>query len=69
MTGLDKYRERKKEKCHEEESDEEEISVTVCRSLKMTEIEGVRKEFTRHQNESLVTWLLRCWDSWDGSLL
>ena len=55
-------------KRHEEDSDEEEISITVRQPLKMTEIQGSRKEFTRCTNETLVTWLLRCWDSGTSSL-
>lgn len=51
-----------------EESDEEEISITVRRPLKMTEIQSSRKEFTRHPNGILVTWLLRCWDGGASSL-
>lgn len=57
-----------KTKRHEEESDEEEISITVRRPLKMTEIQSSRKEFTRRLNETLVTWLLRCWDGGASSL-
>ncbi len=47
-------------KKHGEENHEEEISITVCRPLKITEIQGSRKEFTRCTNETLVTWLLCC---------
>ena len=57
-----------KTKRHGEASDEEEVSISVCRPLKMTEIQGSRKEFTRHPNKTLVTWLLRCWDGEAGSL-
>ncbi|XP_048786387.1 uncharacterized protein LOC125686447 [Lagopus muta] len=34
----------------------------------MTEIQGSRKEFTRRPNESLVSRLVRCWDSGAHSL-
>ncbi|XP_048786377.1 uncharacterized protein LOC125686442 [Lagopus muta] len=34
----------------------------------MTEIQGSRKEFTRRPNETLVSWLVRCWDSGAHSL-
>ena len=34
----------------------------------MTEIQSSRKEFTRRPNETLVTWLLRCWDGEASSL-
>ena len=57
-----------KTKRHGEASDEEEVSISVCRPLKMTEIQGSRKEFTRHPNKTLVTWLLRCWDGGASSL-
>ena len=40
----------------------------IRQPLKMTEIQGSRKEFTRCTNETLVTWLLRCWDSGTSSL-
>ena len=50
-------------KRHGKESEEEGVSITtVHRPLKMTEIQGSRKELTRHPNKTLVTWLLRCWD-------
>ena len=56
-------------KRHGKESDEDGVSITtVHRPLKMTEIQGSRKEFTRCTNETLVTWLLRCWDSGTSSL-
>ena len=57
-----------KTKRRAEESDEEEVSITTRRPLKMTEIQGSRKEFTRHPNETLVSWLVRCWDSGAHSL-
>ncbi|XP_048786349.1 uncharacterized protein LOC125686424 [Lagopus muta] len=57
-----------KTKRHAEESDEEEVSITTRRPLKMTEIQGSRKEFTRRLNESIVSWLVRCWDSGAHSL-
>lgn len=59
---------KEKTKRHEEESDEEEISITVCRLLKLTEIQGSRKEFTQRQNKGLLAWLIRCWDSGANSL-
>jgi len=57
-----------KTKRHEEESDEEEISITVRRPVKMTEIQSSRKEFSWRLNETLVTWLLHCWDGGASSL-
>jgi len=35
----------------------------------MNKIHGLRKDFTRHPNEPIVTWLLRCWDSGANSVL
>ena len=57
-----------KTKRHAEESDEEEVSVITRRPLKMTEIQGSRKEFTRRPNETLVSWLVHCWDGGASSL-
>ena len=37
---------------------EQDIVTIVDRSLKMNEIRGLRKDFTRHPNEPIVTWLL-----------
>lgn len=52
-----------------EESEKEEVTVTTTRRpVKMTEIQGSRKEFTRRLNETLVTWLLRCWDTGANSV-
>ncbi len=36
--------------------------------MKMNEIRGLRKDFTRYPNEPIVTWLLRCWDSGANSV-
>ena len=47
---------------------EQDIVTIVDRSLKMNEIRGLRKDFTRHPNEPIVTWLLRCWDSGANSV-
>jgi len=53
-----------KSKRHGEESDEEGVTVTtIRRSLKMTEIQGIRKEFMQYPNETVVSWLLWCWDN------
>ena len=67
-TSSEPRKAKAKTKRHGEESDEEEISITVCQPLKMTEIQSSRKEFTRRLNETLVTWLLRCWDGGVSSL-
>ena len=37
---------------------EQDIVTIVDRSLKMNKIRGLRKDFTRHPNEPIVTWLL-----------
>jgi len=58
-----------KSKRHGEESEEEEVTVTtIHQPLKMTEIQGSRKEFIQHPNETVVTWLLWCWDSGASSM-
>lgn len=33
----------------------------LTRSLSLSELRDVRKDFSRHPGEHLVTWLLRCW--------
>ncbi|XP_072186313.1 uncharacterized protein [Excalfactoria chinensis] len=55
---------------HGEDSDDEgEVTISSTRKpMKITEIQGMRKEFTRVPGESVVTWLLRCWDSGAGSV-
>ena len=35
----------------------------------MTEIQDLWKDFLRHPNESIVTWLLWCWDNGANSVL
>lgn len=41
---------------------EEEVTVTTSHQhLKMTEIQGFRKEFSQCPNATIVTWLLWCW--------
>ena len=56
-------------KRHGKESDEDGVSITtVRRPLKMTEIQGSRKELTWRSNKTLVTWLLRCWHGRASSL-
>ena len=45
-TSSEPRKAKAKTKRHGEESDEEEISITVRRPLKMTEIQSSRKEFT-----------------------
>ncbi|XP_021236236.1 uncharacterized protein LOC110389699 [Numida meleagris] len=43
-------------------------TLTTC-PLKMTELRVLRKDFTQHPGERIVTWLLRCWDSGANSAL
>ncbi|MCQ4179296.1 hypothetical protein FK518_27370 [Klebsiella pneumoniae] len=40
----------------------------VTRSLSLSELRDMRKDFSRNQGEQLVTWLLRCWDRGASSL-
>ena len=47
---------------------EQDIVTINDRSLKMNEIRGLRKDFSRHPNELIVTWLLRCWDNGANSV-
>jgi hypothetical protein len=37
--------------------------------LRMTEIRGLRKDFSQQPNESIVTWLLQCCDNGANSVL
>lgn len=54
----------KKSERHGEENDGEGVTViTTRRSLKMTEMQGIRKEYMRHPGETVLAWLLRCWDN------
>ena len=47
---------------------EQDIVTIVDRSLKMNEIRSLRKDFSRHPNEPIATWLLRCWDNGANSV-
>ena len=47
---------------------EQDIVTITERSLKLNEIRGLRKDFTRHPSEPIVTWLLRCWDNGASSV-
>jgi len=40
----------------------------ITRSLSLSELRDMRKDFTRHPGEHIVTWLLRCWDNGASSL-
>lgn len=48
---------------------EEDIATITTQPLKMAEIRGLRKDFSRHLNEPIVNWLLRCWDNGANSVL
>ncbi|KAK4811230.1 hypothetical protein QYF61_022127 [Mycteria americana] len=53
----------------EEEEDEELVNETeTTRSLSLSELRDMRKDFSRRPGEHIVTWLLRCWDSGASSL-
>ncbi|KAK4807088.1 hypothetical protein QYF61_018429 [Mycteria americana] len=53
----------------EEEEDEELVNETeTTRSLSLSELRDMRKDFSRRPGEHIVTWLLRCWDSGANSL-
>ncbi|KAK4808523.1 hypothetical protein QYF61_009826 [Mycteria americana] len=53
----------------EEEEDEELVNETeTTRSLPLSELRDMRKDFIRRPGEHIVTWLLRCWDSGASSL-
>ncbi|RMC21849.1 hypothetical protein DUI87_02720 [Hirundo rustica rustica] len=45
---------------HPAEETEPEI---ITRSLSLSELRDLRREFTRQTNESILTWLLRIWDA------
>jgi len=40
----------------------------ITRSLSLSELRDMRKDFSRHPGEHIVTWLLRCWDNGASSL-
>jgi len=48
---------------------EEDIITITTQHLKMTEIQGLRKDFSHHPNEPTVTSSLRCWDNGANSVL
>ena len=50
----------------EQEEEAEPVIVTGCLSL--SELRDMRKDFSHHPGEQLVTWLLRCWDSGTSSV-
>ncbi|KAK4810677.1 hypothetical protein QYF61_007477 [Mycteria americana] len=51
------------------EEEEELVNETeTTRSLSLSELRDMRKDFSRGPGEHIVTWLLRCWDSGASSL-
>ncbi|KAK4810565.1 hypothetical protein QYF61_004528 [Mycteria americana] len=53
----------------EEEEEEELVNETeTTRSLSLSELQDMRKDFSHRPGEHIVTWLLRCWDSGASSL-
>ncbi|KAK4806240.1 hypothetical protein QYF61_013384 [Mycteria americana] len=50
--------------------EEEELvnETETTRSLSLSELRDMQKDFRRHPGEHVVTWLLRCWDSGASSL-
>ncbi|XP_074884057.1 uncharacterized protein LOC142031085 [Buteo buteo] len=50
------------------EQEEEVEPEIITRSLSMSELCDMRKDFSRHPGEHIVTWLLRCWDSGASSV-
>jgi len=40
----------------------------ITRSLSLSKLRDMRKDFSRHPGEHIVTWLLRCWDNGTSSL-
>ncbi|KAK4821311.1 hypothetical protein QYF61_018060 [Mycteria americana] len=53
----------------EEEEEEELVNETeTTRSLSLSELRDMRKDFSRHPGEHIATWLLQCWDSGANSL-
>ncbi|KAK4810930.1 hypothetical protein QYF61_013338 [Mycteria americana] len=63
--------EREDEKAGPLQGEEEEELVDemeTTQSLSLNELRDMRKDFSRHPGEHVVTWLLRCWDSGASSL-
>ncbi|KAK4810684.1 hypothetical protein QYF61_007484 [Mycteria americana] len=63
--------EREGERAGPSQGEEEEELVDemeTTQSLSLSELEDMRKDFSRRPGEHVVTWLLRCWDSGASSL-
>ncbi|XP_049649568.1 uncharacterized protein LOC126035258 isoform X3 [Accipiter gentilis] len=50
------------------EQEEEAEPEIITRSLSLTVLHDMRKDFSRHPSEHIVTWLLRFWDSGASSV-
>ncbi|XP_049650086.1 uncharacterized protein LOC126035485 [Accipiter gentilis] len=50
------------------EQEEEPEPEIITRSLSLSELCDMRKDFSLHPGEHIVTWLLRCWDSGASSV-
>ncbi|GAB0209411.1 hypothetical protein GRJ2_003406800 [Grus japonensis] len=51
-----------------QEQEEEPEPEVITRSLSLSELRDMRKDFSHHPGEHIVTWLLRCWDNGASSL-
>jgi len=51
-----------------QEQEKEAEPEIITRSLSLSELRGMRKDFSHHPGEHIVTWLLRCWDNGASSL-
>ncbi|GAB0208738.1 hypothetical protein GRJ2_003339500 [Grus japonensis] len=45
------------------EQEEEPEPEVITRSLSLSELRDMRKDFSRLPGEHIITWLLRCWDN------
>ena len=50
------------------EQEEEAEPEVITRSLSLSELRDMRKDFSRRPGEHIITWLLRCWDNGASSL-
>ncbi|PKU33504.1 hypothetical protein llap_16188 [Limosa lapponica baueri] len=50
------------------EQEEEEEPEIITRSLSLSKLQDMRKDFSQLPGENIVTWLLRCWDNGASSL-
>jgi len=49
-------------------SSQEAETEIITRSLSLSKLRDMRKDFSHHPGEHIVTWLLRCWDNGTSSL-